>query len=83
MTMFVCSAFLKWIEQNSDVKTLSNSVLPIRQITIEEKDRQRLRIQDGELMQMIDDGMCISMHQPWASLLVRGIKMYLYIRLNF
>ena len=23
---------------------------------------------------MVDDGMCLSMHQPWATLLVRGIK---------
>lgn len=45
-------------------------------MTIEDKDRERLRVQDKELMQMTDDGMCLSMHQPWASLLVRGIKMY-------
>ena len=44
-------------------------------MTIEDRDRARLRIQDKELMQMTDDGMCLSMHQPWASLLVRGIKM--------
>jgi hypothetical protein len=44
-------------------------------MTIEDKDRERLRIQDKELMQMTDDGMCLSMHQPWASLLIRGIKM--------
>ena len=44
-------------------------------MTIEDRDRERLRIQDRELMQMVDDGMCLSMHQPWASLLVRGIKM--------
>ena len=35
----------------------------------------KLRIQDHELQEMKDDGMCLSMHQPWASLLVRGIKM--------
>jgi hypothetical protein len=44
-------------------------------MTIDDKDRARLRIQDKELMQMTDDGMCLSMHQPWASLLIRGIKM--------
>ncbi|XP_072409323.1 activating signal cointegrator 1 isoform X1 [Chiloscyllium punctatum] len=37
-------------------------------------ERNRLRIQDRELLEMSDDGMCLSMHQPWASLLVRGIK---------
>jgi len=45
-------------------------------MTIEDRDRERLRIQDKELMQMTDDGMCLSMHQPWASLLIRGIKMH-------
>ena len=32
------------------------------------------RVQDRELMEMSDDGMCLSLHQPWASLLVMGIK---------
>ncbi|XP_041034583.1 activating signal cointegrator 1 [Carcharodon carcharias] len=36
--------------------------------------KSRLRIQDRELLEMSDDGMCLSMHQPWASLLVSGIK---------
>ncbi|XP_067871445.1 activating signal cointegrator 1 isoform X2 [Heterodontus francisci] len=36
--------------------------------------RSRLRIQDRELLEMSDEGMCLSMHQPWASLLVSGIK---------
>lgn len=33
-----------------------------------------MRIQDREMQEMVDEGMCISMHQPWASLLVAGIK---------
>ncbi|NXU94909.1 TRIP4 protein, partial [Xiphorhynchus elegans] len=37
-------------------------------------ERHRLRIQDRELQEISDDGWCLSMHQPWASLLVRGIK---------
>jgi len=36
---------------------------------------ETVRLQDGELQEMRDDGMCLSMHQPWASLLVAGIKM--------
>ncbi|KAK3743126.1 hypothetical protein RRG08_063984 [Elysia crispata] len=32
------------------------------------------RIQDKELQEMSDKGMCLSMHQPWASLLIHGIK---------
>ncbi|KAM6195467.1 activating signal cointegrator 1 [Sarcoramphus papa] len=37
-------------------------------------ERNRLRIQDRELQEISDDGWCLSVHQPWASLLVRGIK---------
>ena len=52
-----------------------SSLTNLSQMTIADCDRERLRIQDKELMQMMDDGMCLSMHQPWASLLIRGIKM--------
>uniref|UniRef100_U3K5D1 Activating signal cointegrator 1 n=1 Tax=Ficedula albicollis TaxID=59894 RepID=U3K5D1_FICAL len=37
-------------------------------------ERSRLRIQDRELQEISDDGWCLSLHQPWASLLVRGVK---------
>ncbi|KAK4289239.1 hypothetical protein Pmani_037782 [Petrolisthes manimaculis] len=36
----------------------------------------RLRVQDRELQEMTDEGVCLSMHQPWASLLVAGIKIH-------
>ncbi|KAM8973281.1 activating signal cointegrator 1 [Pelodytes ibericus] len=42
--------------------------------TEEESGRTMLRIQDRELQEISDQGMCLSMHQPWASLLVAGIK---------
>ncbi|EDW81876.1 uncharacterized protein Dwil_GK25493 [Drosophila willistoni] len=32
------------------------------------------RVQDKELMEMQDMRQCLSMHQPWASLLIAGIK---------
>ncbi|XP_076012336.1 activating signal cointegrator 1 isoform X2 [Genypterus blacodes] len=38
------------------------------------EDRCKLRLQDRELQEMSDGGWCLSMHQPWASLLVNGIK---------
>lgn len=38
------------------------------------EERSRLRLQDKELQEMSDGGWCLSMHQPWASLLVRGVK---------
>ncbi|CAG2065977.1 unnamed protein product, partial [Timema podura] len=37
-------------------------------------DRSRHRVQDREFLEMCDEGYCLSMHQPWASLLVAGIK---------
>lgn len=37
---------------------------------------QMSRIQDAELQEMSDTGRCLSMHQPWASLLVEGIKLH-------
>lgn len=33
------------------------------------------RISNSEFLETLDQGMCLSMHQPWASLLVAGIKM--------
>uniref|UniRef100_A0A8C3VRY3 Activating signal cointegrator 1 n=1 Tax=Catagonus wagneri TaxID=51154 RepID=A0A8C3VRY3_9CETA len=36
--------------------------------------RHPFRIQDQEFQEGFDGGWCLSMHQPWASLLVRGIK---------
>ena len=40
------------------------------------KVHTHVRIQDKELQQMKDDGMCLSMHQPYASMLVCGIKVF-------
>ncbi|KAB5558860.1 hypothetical protein PHYPO_G00022060 [Pangasianodon hypophthalmus] len=42
--------------------------------TEQKAERSRLRIQDRELQEMVDGGWCLSMHQPWASLLTCGIK---------
>ena len=32
------------------------------------------RVQDPDITSLADHGMCLSMHQPWASLLTAGIK---------
>lgn len=37
------------------------------------------KVQDKEFLEMSDQKSCLSMHQPWASLLVFGIKMYVMI----
>ena len=34
------------------------------------------RLQDKNLKEMSDDGLCLTMHQPYASLLVAGIKIH-------
>ncbi|CAH1397362.1 unnamed protein product [Nezara viridula] len=34
------------------------------------------RVQDRQVMEMTDNGACLSMHQPWATLLVEGIKVH-------
>lgn len=60
---------------------------PIYRPTAEEKARTKdnsndglercyNRVQDKELLEMQDMRRCLSMHQPWASLLVYGIKRY-------
>ena len=40
------------------------------------KENSTFRLQDQNLQEMKDEGMCLSMHQPWASLLVMGIKQH-------
>lgn len=41
-----------------------------------QKNENVFRLQDQALQEMKDDGMCLSMHQPWASMLVMGIKQH-------
>ena len=48
----------------------------VRDIRAGERERVVSRLQDRELQEMSDDGQCLSMHQPWASLLVLGIKVH-------
>ncbi|KAL7980013.1 hypothetical protein Chor_001281 [Crotalus horridus] len=42
--------------------------------SLTDSERSRLRIQDREIQEISDSGWCLSLHQPWASLLVKGIK---------
>ncbi|VDM33907.1 unnamed protein product [Hydatigera taeniaeformis] len=37
------------------------------------------RVQDADQQRLADRGLCLSLHQPWASLLVRGVKTTLII----
>ena len=60
--------FSKFIEDNSVKRKTKNPLKP------DTNNNDMLRLQDQALQEMKDDGMCLSMHQPWASLLVMGIK---------
>nr|XP_056721884.1 activating signal cointegrator 1 [Euleptes europaea] len=62
-----------WVEQTG---SLTHRKIGLFTETKSEADseRSRLRIQDREIQEISDDGQCLSMHQPWASLLVKGIK---------
>ncbi|KAJ1530934.1 hypothetical protein ONE63_005771 [Megalurothrips usitatus] len=55
------------------------SEIPWRHTLSPEGDRsfpQSNRVQDKEFLEMTDSGRCLSMHQPWASLLIVGIKLH-------
>ena len=52
----------------------SSKLRPTNHMQGNKPTNQVLRVQDRELQEMSDEGMCLSMHQPWASLLVLGIK---------
>ena len=49
---------------------------PINDFNIIGTFRHKLRVQDAQLQEMRDDGWCLSMHQPWASYLICGIKIH-------
>ncbi|XP_067931786.1 activating signal cointegrator 1-like [Watersipora subatra] len=59
-------------QQQEDGKVRVKNAAP----TISVDKRALLRLQDKGLQEVIDNGMCLSMHQPWASLLVAGIKLH-------
>ena len=40
------------------------------------REVKNTRLQDADLLVMSDEGFALSMHQPWASLLVAGIKKF-------
>eukprot|EP00124_Ichthyophonus_hoferi_P001078 Ihof_evm18s49 gene=Ihof_evmTU18s49 len=48
--------------------------MPTKSAFTDKELRPVYRVQDTELTLMGDAGMCLSMHQPWASLLVAGLK---------
>ncbi|CAH8451333.1 unnamed protein product [Schistosoma turkestanicum] len=64
-----------FIPQSMDTKTytVNNDLNPV--IMALNQSTSLLRIQDDESRQLVDEGYCLSLHQPWASLLVRGIKL--------
>ncbi|XP_011495293.1 PREDICTED: activating signal cointegrator 1 [Ceratosolen solmsi marchali] len=45
-------------------------------VTVKKNNFNLYRIQDREYLEMLDSGLCLSVHQPYASLIVTGIKKY-------
>lgn len=64
---------------NSDIPEKKSSPPPSEN-TKKDKDKKllstnRFKVANDEFLESVDQGVCLSMHQPWASLLVAGIKM--------
>lgn len=68
-TVYQCY-FIKFIEDESMKKRNKSN----KMMKADANNNAMFRLQDQALQEMKDDGMCLSMHQPWASLLVMGIK---------
>lgn len=80
---------LKFKNQGSNIGDVANPNVP-RPMYVEENPGKStsggsklgsekplmLKIQDAQLQVMRDDGWCLTMHQPWASYLVSGIKVH-------
>ncbi|XP_013108761.2 activating signal cointegrator 1 [Stomoxys calcitrans] len=77
----------KTYDDNGDVDPNMDGIRPLYRPSAEERARNKAssvvndglervynRVQDKELLEMQDLRQCLSMHQPWASLLVAGIK---------
>ncbi|KAK9711842.1 ASCH domain [Popillia japonica] len=58
--------------------TTVSEVKTSEKVTSENKSTKasKYRIANNEFLESVDQGMCLSMHQPWASLLVAGIKIH-------
>nr|CDS27323.1 activating signal cointegrator 1 [Hymenolepis microstoma] len=54
----------------------SGSTITKKRVRDAERRQQQLRVQDTDQEKIEDRGLCLSMHQPWASLLVRGVKIH-------
>lgn len=59
---------------NGPAPVFLNSVQKVRNTGDRTYDGVYNRVQDKELLEISDMRSCMSMHQPWASLLIAGIK---------
>ena len=69
---FICIVDINLLSNVQFEASAKEVVKPARVSASDDK----VRLQDGELQKMSDAGKCLSMHQPYASLLVAGIKKY-------
>lgn len=70
----IVQAAPQWVDVSGEEGYSGRPQAQVQKKGKEAPERSRLRLQDAELQQMTDGGWCLSMHQPWASLLVKGIK---------
>lgn len=60
--------------KDKDTKTLQNTrSMDKSDLTMPQHE---FKVANSEFLESLDQGMCLSMHQPYASLLVAGIKKY-------
>uniref|UniRef100_A0A8C7ZZJ6 Activating signal cointegrator 1 n=1 Tax=Oryzias sinensis TaxID=183150 RepID=A0A8C7ZZJ6_9TELE len=71
---YFCKFLLKWVDVGGGENHGGSMKQRVSAEDQEGSGRHRLRLQDKELQEISDGGWCLSMHQPWASLLVKGIK---------
>ncbi|VDK31768.1 unnamed protein product [Taenia asiatica] len=62
----------QFVSQSLQLKTTESHV--VAKGIQSAKRLESSRVQDSDQQKVVDRGFCLSMHQPWASLLVRGIK---------
>ena len=77
MVRCTCREFinLKYSYKNENEREKDSNPKPLK--SSENKPKRKItRLQDSRIMEMYDSGTCLTMHQPWASLLIKGIKIH-------
>lgn len=71
---------MKLITKKNEIEDFNNLH---KKLNLVKQTNNKLKIQDRDLQEMKDDGMCLTMHQPWATLLIRGLKKLVYLKKKY